>query len=120
MYKFSEEFVVETGFLRVTTRGEFALDELFGFIGRVKAEAEAADRDRIMIDSSEIEGILTEADRFQGGQKVAEVFAGEMKVVWIMPADQITKLGEMAAVNRGADFLVTASQDEALKWLLED
>lgn len=120
MYKFTEEFVVEDGFLRVTTRGEFAFDELFGFIGRVKAEAETADRDRILVDSSKIEGMLTEADRFQGGQKVAEVFAGEMKVVWIMPADQITKLGEMAAVNRGAEFRVTASEEEALKWLLDD
>ena len=120
MIKFSEEFVVEPEYLRVTTRGEYSFAELFGFIGRIKAEAEAADRDRVLIDSAEIAGILTKADRFQGGQQVAEVFGGEMKVAWIMPAGQITKLGEMAAVTRGADFLVASSEAEALDWLLAD
>jgi hypothetical protein len=35
-----------------------------------------------------------------------------------MPPTQITKLGEIAAVNRGARVFVTENEQEALRWLL--
>lgn len=120
MFKFTEEFTVEPDYLRVTTKGVFAADELVHFINRVRAEADGVGLRHILIDSRELGGTLTEADRFQGGLHIAEVFGGRKKLAWVMPAGQITKLGEMAAVNRGAEFFVTASEPEALVWLLEE
>lgn len=60
---------------------------------------------------------MSEADRFQGGQQVAQIFGSRIKAALIMPVGQVTKLGEMTAVNRGAIFLVTDSREEALTWL---
>ena len=117
---FEEIILVEPEYLRVTTIGKYAFDELFDFLERVKMESIKVGRDRILIDSRLLEGSMTEAERFQAGQKVAELFGSIFKVVVIMPADRITRLGELAAVNRGARFLLSTSEDEAVNWLLED
>lgn len=103
--------------MRVATVGKYEFSELFGFLDRVKARAEEAGRTHVLIDSRRLEGQMTEADRFAGGQKIAEVFGSRFKVALLMPADGITKLGELAAVNRGARFLVSASEEDALNWL---
>lgn len=117
MPSFIEVFDVEPHLLRVTTTGQYVFDELFDFLVRVKAEAIAAKRDRVLIDSSRLEGNMTEAERFQGGQKIAQLFGPNIALALVMPPEQITKLGEMAAVNRGGRFLVTDSEAEALEWL---
>lgn len=120
MIAFTEEFLVEPLYLRVTTIGEYSFDELFGFLDRIKAEASLAGRDRILVDSLQLRGRLSEAERFQGGKRIAETFGSETKLAWMMPDENITKLGEMAAVNRGAKLLVVSSESEALEWLLDD
>ena len=61
---------------------------------------------------------MTEAERFQGGQRIAEVFGDRLQAALVMPVGQVTKLGELTAVNRGAKFLVTESEVEAINWLL--
>jgi len=118
MNSFSEKFIVEPELLRVETAGAYAFDNLFDFIVRIKQAAQLSGRDRILVDSSELTGTITEAERFQGGQYIAEVFGGRSMLAWVLPKDQITKLGELAAVNRGAKFLVTSSVSEAKEWLL--
>ena len=65
-----------------------------------------------------ITGDMSEAERFQGGQRMAEVFGSRLRVALLMPAAQVTKLGELTAVNRGAKLLVTPSETEANAWLL--
>ena len=72
----------------------------------------------MLIDCRQFEGSMTEAERFQGGQRIAEVFGARIKAALLMPVGQVTKLGEMTAVNRGAKFLVTDSESEATDWLL--
>ena len=118
MSSFEAIIAVEDDFLRITTIGKYSFHELFGFIDRVKGEAERSKRSRVLIDSRLLDGKMTEAEKFQGGQRIAEVFWHRIKAAVLMPAENITKLGEMAAVNRGARFFVTHSEDEALGWLL--
>ena len=114
-----EVIAVNEKFLRITTTGKYSFDELFGFIDRVKAEAERSKRKRVLIDSRQLDGKMTEAEKFQGGQRIAEVFGPRIRAAVLMPAENITKLGELAAVNRGAKFLVTDSETEAIDWLLK-
>jgi hypothetical protein len=109
---------VEDEFVRITAKGDYAFDELFGFIEYVGAESERTGRDRVLIDCGKLAGGMTEVERFEGGQKIAEVFATRIKAALIIPQPFITKLGEVAAVNRGARFFVTSSESEALEWLL--
>lgn len=107
----------EPELIRVTVSGEYAFESIFEFIKQVKEEAERLGKSKVLIDSRNIAGQMTEAERFQGGQKIAEVFGARLKAVLLTPVENITKLGELTAVNRGARFLVTDSEDEALDWL---
>lgn len=109
---------VEPDHIRFTIDGVYSFDKMFDFIEHVRSEADKAKRDHVLIDCSKLQGSMTEADRFQGGQRVAQVFGSRIRVALIMPEGQVTKLGELAAVNRGARFLVTESRIEAEQWLL--
>ena len=105
-------------YLLITNTGEFSLPDLFEFIGRVKSEADDAKRNRVLVDSRGIVGNIGEVDRFLGGQRSAEIFGTRVKVAILMPEGSVTKMAELAAVNRGAKMLVTDSETEALTWLL--
>ncbi|MEK7856563.1 MAG: hypothetical protein AAB288_10775 [Acidobacteriota bacterium] len=109
---------VEPDHLLLTVSDVYSSAKMFDFIDFVRVEADKARRTKVLIDCSNLEGSMTEADRFQGGQRVAQVFGSRIQVALIMPVGQVTKLGELAAVNRGARFLVTESPKEAEEWLL--
>jgi hypothetical protein len=116
--KYHADTKVEPEFLRITATGEYAVQDLFAFIAFVRHECEKAGKDRVLIDCSALTGQMSEVDRFYGGQKIAEVFGSAIQAALVMPPSNITKLGEMAASNRGARLLVTSSPTEALEWLL--
>lgn len=97
--------------------GEYSLVNMFDLIDSVKNECDRTNIDRALVDCSAISGSMTEAERFAGGKRVAEVFGQDIMVALVMPKGEVTKLGEITAVNRGAKFLVTESRDEALDWL---
>lgn len=110
--------VVEPDFLRLTASGKYLFEEMFDFIDLVRSEADKAGHNRVLMDCRQFEGQMTEAERFQGGKRIAEVFGYRIKAALIMPVGQVTKLGELTAVNRGAKFFVTDSESEATEWLL--
>jgi hypothetical protein len=116
----SFEFVTEVtaDFVRLTATGKYTFEGLLNFIALIKKESDRTERANVLIDCLQVEGNMTEAERFQGGQRIAQVFGPRIKAAVLMQAERTTKLGELAAVNRGAKFLVTDSEDEALKWLL--
>ena len=115
---FDVQITVLPEYLRIVNTGEFSLPALFEFIGIVKSEADKAGRNNVLVDSRGITGNISEVDRFMGGQRSAEVFGKRLKVALLMPIGSVTKMAELAAVNRGARMLVTDSETEALDWLL--
>jgi hypothetical protein len=120
MLNFEIEKTIKPEFIQFTTIGSYAFDEMDEFLRFVRSEADKAERVRVLIDSSQIKGQMTEAERFQGGQMIADIFGHRLKLALIMPPGGVTKLGELTAVNRGARFLVTTSATEAETWLLND
>ncbi len=110
--------VVLPEYIRFELSGDYSLAELFEFIDQAKSEADRARRDHLLIDTLRIEGDMSEADRFMAGRQIADVFGPRLKAACIMHGERITKLGELTAVNRGARFFVTGTEDEALRWLL--
>jgi hypothetical protein len=109
---------VEPEYVRITVTGEYSFSCLFGFIEFVKKASSKNERRRALIDCRQMTGKMTEVERFEGGQHIAKIFGGGLRTALMMPADGITKLGELTARNRGAKFLVTPSETEALEWLL--
>lgn len=114
---FSVVSTVESGHLRLTVQGTLCPERMFEFIDYVKSASDTARLNRVLIDCSAMNGSLTETDRFQGGIRIAEVWGSAIQAALVMPPGQVTKLGEIAAANRGAIFLVTESMDEAKEWL---
>ena len=114
---FSVSLAVEPDHLRLMVTGEFCPVKMVKFIDYVKEAAEKTRRTKVLIDCSSMEGSLTETDRFQGGIRIAEVWGSTIQAALVMPEGQVTKLGEIAAANRGATFLVTESISEAKEWL---
>ena len=109
---------VEPEYVKISVIGEYSFERLFEFIECVRSISQETSRTRVMIDCQRMSGNMTEAERFQGGQKIAEVFGSRIRAALLMPEGQVTKLGELAAVNRGAKFFVTSSADEVMPWLL--
>lgn len=118
LMSFNVVSAVEPDHIRFTVLEAYSFDRMFDFIEFVRTEADRAKRSQVLIDCSKLEGSMTEADRFQGGQRIAQVFGNRIKVALVMPEGEVTKLGELTAVNRGARFLVTDSFTEAEQWLL--
>ena len=104
--------------IRINVSGDYSFTDLMKQIEVVKMYAVEANRDHIFIDARSMNGRITESEKFFLGTQIAEVYGARIKVVSLMPEGCITKLGEMAAVNRGARFLVTESKTEAMEWLL--
>lgn len=115
---YTTDLSVEPDLLRITAEGVYDFRELFGFIEFIKAEAERAGRERVFVDCRKLEGKNPEVDRFEGGQHIAKVFGPILKVALVMPEGEVTKLGELTAVNRGARFRATDDEAEALRWLV--
>jgi len=104
--------------INVAVSGTYSPSNMFELIDAVKAECDLRKVDRVMVDCSNILGDITEADRFAGGKRVADVFGPDVFVALVMPPGAVTKLGQIAAANRGAMLFVSDSKDEAIDWLL--
>ena len=116
---FEVEVVVELQYVRVTPKGEYTVSDIFPFLDQVKIEAVNSNRNKVLIDTSDFTAPMTDVDRFTAGKRFAEVFGVRFKLATLLPEHNITKMGELAAVNRGARVLVTSSETEALEWLLD-
>ena len=116
---FEVEVVVEPQYIRVTPKGDYTVNDIFPFLDQVKIEAVKSNRSKVLIDTSGFKGSMTDVDRFTAGKRIAELFGVRFKSVVILPEQNVTKMAELAAGNRGARLLVTASEAEALEWLLD-
>lgn len=117
--KYQAATIVEPEFLRIIATGEYYFEDLPVFVSFIKSEADKNDRSRVLIDCRSLSGGMSEGERFEGGVMIANIFGPKLRAALMLPPDFITKLGELAAVNRGAQFLVTSDEAEALQWLLD-
>ena len=117
MSSFNVTVVVEPEYLHITTDGMYSVEAVFDLLKRAKEEAEKASRDKVLIDCRQVEGNMTEAERFRVAETIATLFGARVKLAVVMPPNTITGLGQLAAANRGARFFVTHLEDEAVRWL---
>lgn len=114
---FEKEVLSESNYIRINVLGEFSVPNIFELVGFVKESCVKLSADSVLVDCSNVSGSLSEADRFAGGKHVAEVLGPDIRSALVLPIGQVTKLGEMTAVNRGAQLFVTDSETEAIDWL---
>ncbi len=108
---------VQPEYVRISISGTYSFEALKNMFSDIYRIAVDCARDRVLIDSRQALGTMTESDKFFLGTTIAEVFGARIKAAGLMRPGVITRMGEMAAVNRGARFFVTESESEALAWL---
>jgi hypothetical protein len=104
-------------YLRIELLGVYTFSELMEQVENFRSAAENAGRNQILIDARLVEGRMTESEKFFVGSRIAEVFGARLKMAVIAPSGNVTKMGEMAAINRGARLFVTECEAEAVEWL---
>ena len=105
--------------IRFDLTGDFVFLELMKHIETIKERVSAASRNLALIDARGVVGFFSESEKFFAGAKIAEIFGSKLKAAVTARPGEVTKLGEMAALNRGARPLVTESEDEAIEWLFK-
>jgi len=105
--------------IRFDLTGDFDFLELMKHIETIKESSAAAGCKLALIDARPVSGHFSESEKFFAGAKIAEVFGSKLKAAVRARPGEVTKLGEMAALNRGARLLVTESEDEAVEWLFK-
>ena len=72
-----------------------------------------------LVDITGVESRLQEFERFILGQRIAaRLPGGSYRIAVLARPEQLTRLTENVAVNRGADVRATGDLAEALRWLL--
>jgi len=115
---FEVEYVDLGEYLRVTVRGPWVEKTARSLFDQAKKEAQERGHDRILFDVTAWQK-PTEIVRFQTGVYLAEVFGAQCKIAALTLRENLTRLGEDAAVNRGAWFQVFTDEDSAIGWLLD-
>lgn len=93
-----------------------------GSIGALVAEVDAFCTrhgiDRVLVDARPLARPPSETRRHQAGAYIAEHIGSRLRIAIVYHQPHVSKMLEHSAVNRGARVLVTASEREALDWLL--
>jgi hypothetical protein len=103
--------------LIVYLTGQWHYPDLIALIDGIAKECKQRGVHLVLIEAEETVGPIPELERFQVGKYIAMVCHG-ISIACIAKPQYINKFGENAAVNRGADFLVTGDRMEAQNWLL--
>jgi hypothetical protein len=116
---FELSFNLRDGYLEIGVAGPWSLENVYHLIDATRRECDRLALGRVLVDSRAMTGKPTEMGRFKGGVRTAEVLGGKIRVALVSRPDLITRFGENAAVNRGANLRVWADRDQALAWLLQ-
>ena len=105
------------GHLEIKVTGGYGYEPMLRMVDEIHSELTASGNERLLVDCSEMLGQVSETHRFYIASKIAGTFGPLVKIALVMPTGTVTKLGEMVANNRGANFFVTEDPQEAITWL---
>jgi hypothetical protein len=111
-------FEVEDEYLRVTIAGTYPSDTIRDLLLAIRSKAEECARTRVLLDAWSLSPPPLDFDRFVLGETAAEIFRSRYRVAVVYRPELINRFAENVARNRGASVLVTASEVQALEWLM--
>ena len=116
---FELTFTPRGEYLEIGVAGTWSLENVYALIDATRDECDRLAVNRVLVDTRAMTGQPTEMGRFKGGVRTAEVLGGKIRVALLSRAELITRFGENAAVNRGANLRVWTDREEAIAWLLQ-
>lgn len=107
------------GYLRMTLEGRTSLDASVDALRPGIEACRQAGVMAVLVDVRALEGEATVTDRYYVGSAIASVIGSTLRIALLCREDQFMadRPLENTAVNRGAQFLSTTSEDEAIAWL---
>ena len=109
------------GFLIAKAAGTYSLDAMLRMFERVAAEAHARGMRRVLLDVIQVNGDVSDLDRYDMGRRAAEVFAHVERIGVIRnPQLRYTGFAFDVAQNRGLDARAFVERTDAERWLTGD
>jgi hypothetical protein len=96
--------------------GMFDFEGMSALVERIRVEAKVP-RTRVVVDFREMQGVYDNLSRFRVGELVAEKLKGH-RILSLARREDINRLSENTAVNRGAIVHTTSDEEEGMAWLL--
>jgi hypothetical protein len=108
------------GYLLVRTKGEWIPFTLLEAIQNVAEVARERGCTRVLWNANGTGVPEFDLYRFFAGKDVAKFLNRPIRLAIVYPAEHINRIGERAAVKRGANVIVMSSFDNAVAWLMDD
>jgi hypothetical protein len=106
-------------YLLLRISGKFDYTEISTYLSMILEECKKEGQDKIMVNMLDMENTaISIIERFIIGEKMAEVLKRHLKIAVAFPAENINRLAETVASNRGVDIAVFADINNAEEWLL--
>ena len=120
MWPFNYKLVIEANrdYLRVTATGTYAFGRTRRLIYVVRESSDDHKLRRVLVDFTGVSGEPPDIDRFELGERLAQVFGSTHTLAIIAREESVNRLAETVAQNRGVPLRVFFSEREALAWLL--
>jgi hypothetical protein len=113
------KFIDHEEYLEVIFTGERSFQAFDDLLEKVYESCKRNGTTKILLDVREAKGKWKDVDRFRVGEKAAHLFVASYVILVIDEKEQINKLAENTAYNRGVKTLVTDDKRAGLDWLLK-
>jgi hypothetical protein len=120
MWPFNYKFAIEADreYLRVTAKGTYGFGRTRRLISVIRESSDVHQLRRVLVDLTGITGQPPDIDRFELGERLAQVFGTTHTLAIIGRKESVNRLAETVAQNRGTALRVFFTEREALSWLV--
>lgn len=106
-------------FIEFVCSGETSLDGWIELLEIIKTQTLGKEtRKKVLIDACGLTGKLEVLQKHMIGQYIAETLRG-IDIAIVAIREEINKVAENTAVNRGAAIYVTHDKNDAIAWLMQ-
>lgn len=107
------------GYARYAVSGRTSLSRFARLIAGIAEDVDQFEDDRVLVDLRSVSGRLSTSEQQMVGELIAAALPMVFKLASIVPAGEITRNSERAAVKAGLQVKVFDNEAGALAWLLE-
>jgi hypothetical protein len=120
MWPFNYKLAIEPNreYLRVTAKGTYGFGRTRRLIYAVRESSDGHQLRRVLVDLTGVTGQPPDIDRFELGERLAQVFGSTHTLAVIGRKESVNRLAETVAQNRGTALRIFFTEREALTWLL--
>jgi hypothetical protein len=120
VWPFNYKLAIEANreYLRVTAKGTYGFGRTRRLIYVVRESSDGHQLRRVLVDLTGVTGQPPDIDRFELGERLAQVFGSTHTLAIIGRKESVNRLAETVAQNRGAALRVFFTERDALTWLL--